>query len=145
MKKVKITEKNYHPIGSFFITENTESPSSLFGGTWEKLPEGYALWTASSGAGGTIEAGLPEIFGYINTRGYGGFDVFFDAGGAFLVDLAQKTNYQASTYQRDEEVKAASVGFWASKSNSIYGKSTTVQPPAYKAYIWKRVDRKSVV
>ena len=31
----------------------------------------------------------------------------------------------------------------ASYSNSIYGNSTTVQPPAYKLYVWKRVPEAS--
>ena len=30
--------------------------------------------------------------------------------------------------------------FSASKSNSIYGASTTVQPAAYYVYIWRRVS-----
>nr|DAH42368.1 MAG TPA: hypothetical protein [Caudoviricetes sp.] len=32
------------------------------------------------------------------------------------------------------------VYFDASKSNSIYGKSTTVQPAAYYVYIWRRIS-----
>jgi hypothetical protein len=32
------------------------------------------------------------------------------------------------------------LAFDASRSNSIYGKSSTVQPPAYYAYIWHRIE-----
>ena len=32
------------------------------------------------------------------------------------------------------------MSFEASGSNSIYGNATTVQPPAYFVYIWKRVS-----
>ena len=28
----------------------------------------------------------------------------------------------------------------ASKSNNIYGNSSTVQPPAYKVHFWKRIS-----
>ena len=52
------------PVGSLYLNINSTSPASLFGGTWERLPAGYALWTATSGAGGTIAAGLPNITGY---------------------------------------------------------------------------------
>lgn len=137
MKKVKITEKNYHPIGSFFITENTESPSSLFGGTWERLPEGYALWTASSGAGGTIDAGLPNIAGRVHGL-WGGrtFDHSPEASGSLWLGSQITEGSAGGTgwgmYLHDVQLDA-------SKCSNIYGKSTTVQPPAYKAYIWKRV------
>ena len=52
MKKIKITEKNYHPIGSFFISENSESPASLFGGSWEKIKDRFLL-----GAGDNFSLG----------------------------------------------------------------------------------------
>ena len=32
------------------------------------------------------------------------------------------------------------LGFQASKSNAIYGRSTTVQPPARFVNVWKRVS-----
>ena len=140
MKKVKITAKNYHPIGSFFITENSLSPSSLFGGTWERLPEGYALWTATSGAGGTIAAGLPNIEGQIAV----GSTEMFSSGantpepnGAFR--LTETTTYQNVTTYTQGRWANNGFTFKASRSNSIYGNSNTVQPPAYKAYVWKRV------
>lgn len=31
------------------------------------------------------------------------------------------------------------INFNASKSNAIYGKSSTVQPAAYYVYIWRRI------
>lgn len=103
------------------------------------MPEGYALWTAARGAGETILAGLPDIFGYFSTNGYSGFDAFYQAGGCFWLDLEQKNNYQADTYERNETTKAQAVGFSAHRYNTIYGNSNTVQPPAYKVYAWKRI------
>ena len=52
-----------YPVGSIYISVNSVSPKTLFGGEWEMLPEGYALWTATSDAGSTISAGLPNITG----------------------------------------------------------------------------------
>lgn len=148
MKKVKITEKNYHPIGSFFITENTESPSSLFGGTWERLPDGYTLWTTTDTITDEgeapdnnhtgyrkIPAGMPNIIGKTTDVIYYG-KVIKGEGSFVTGDTAV---YWDSNKGGDYVGQRVSLGFDASKSNSIYGKSTTVQPPAYKAYIWKRV------
>lgn len=118
-----------YPVGSIYMSINNVSPASFLGGTWEQLPAGYALWTASSGAGGTIPAGLPNITGevFINSVGNG------DSGW----NGALRTNETGggaggTSYNRGQ------LYFDANKSNSIYGSSTTVQPPAYKVYVWKR-------
>ena len=54
-----------YPVGSIYMSVTNTSPQSFLGGTREALPGGYALWTASSGAGETIIAGLPNIYGNI--------------------------------------------------------------------------------
>lgn len=124
------------PVGSLYLNINSTSPASLFGGTWERLPAGYALWTATSGAGGTIAAGLPNITGYAGgiRTAYTGSD--WTGTGAFLSSTqGDKDGMQASKY-----CYRANLSFKASDSNNIYGSSTTVQPPAYKIYAWKRIS-----
>ena len=131
-----LTFDDIYPIGSIYITTSTSatgitSPASIFGGTWELLPEGYALWTTTSGAGETISAGLPNITG-LN----GGVRVSAtsaEVSGAFYRD---KSASKASLV----EPEGHTISFDASRSNPIYGKSTTVQPPAYKVYAWKRIS-----
>ncbi len=137
MKKVRIKSSNYHPIGSFFITENEISPSSLYGGTWERLPEGYALWTATSGAGGTIAARLPNIKGRVHGL-WGGttFDHNPEASGSLWLGTQIS---EGSAGGNGWKMYLHDVQLDASKSSNIYGESSTVQPPAYKVYAWKRV------
>lgn len=129
--KVEILDVLY-PVGTIYLTTSTNgvgssSPASWLGGTWERLPEGYALWTASSGAGGTISAGLPNI-----TGSFGG-NQDQGATGAFYKSKSGVKNSGMSSY-------ACVVQLDASRSSSIYGASTTVQPPAYKVYAWRRVS-----
>lgn len=120
------------PVGSIFInTRDDLSPAQLVGGTWEQLPAGYALWTASSGAGGTIGAGLPNITGGLT--GFCSWASAYTEGGALT---AVKANGGPSS---GTSRHWSDITFNASLSNSIYGKSSTVQPPAYKIYAWKRV------
>lgn len=121
-----------YPVGSIYLSVQGVSPASFLGGTWEQLPANYALWTASSGAGGTISAGLPNITGSMyNVQ-------FMNAnyrGGAFsgsYENTAVNSAYDGNTNH------PLVVTFDASRSNSIYGNSSTVQPPAYKIYAWKR-------
>lgn len=129
-----------YPVGSIYLSLQDISPSSFIGGSsWERLPEGKALWTASSGISITddsvnlIGAGLPNITGYFrNAQGYG---LYGNVGGAFSKDSSIVPSFQAV----ESLTGSPQIDFSASRSSSIYGNSDTVQPPAYKVYAWKRI------
>lgn len=135
---VNINVDKIYPIGSIYISVNNTSPASLFGGTWEALEEGYALWTTTTGDGGdTIDAGLPNITGSITDGSvYGNYFVPNSNVGALGYTLSKQTNLSGGSGSQDQ---LESITFDASNSNSIYGNSTTVQPPAIKIYAWKRI------
>lgn len=129
-----------YPIGNIYISTNNTSPASLFGGTWEALTEGYTLWTTTtSGQGGqTIEAGLPNIEGNVySVWNSTTFDNTSTYEGALSLGEQVTIGSQVGSGYNDY---LNSLGFDASQSNSIYGNSTTVQPPAIKVYMWKRVS-----
>ena len=50
-----------HPVGSYYWSNDSTSPATLFGGTWESLPAGYTLIAQGSGSDSfgsfTYEAG----------------------------------------------------------------------------------------
>ena len=131
-----------HPVGSLYISENSTSPAELYGGTWERV-EDCTIWGASDThpAGTTVEAGLPNITGAAIFRPYDSqynTSVIWKSTGAF--------SYKADNTENSESIAASVFGtnnltfyFDASRSNPIYGASTTVQPPAYCMYIWRRV------
>jgi hypothetical protein len=81
----------------------------------------------------SVNAGLPNItaqyphFGGTAKDNYGHTDVF---GGAMFIDI---TLPAVSPYMSYTSISNANrAAFDASKSNAIYGASTTVQPPAVK-------------
>lgn len=39
-----------HPVGSYYWSNDSTSPDTLFGGTWEALPPGYTLIAQGSGS-----------------------------------------------------------------------------------------------
>lgn len=131
------------PEGYVYISTEKVSPAGTFGGSWEELPEGYALWTAASEGGQIIEAGLPNITG----TGIYGFDVGDKAEnqptGAVRIYEKKDTNVaQGSSWKKARFSIDASLGETKEDGtiqNDVYGKSDTVQPPAYKVYAWKRV------
>ena len=120
------------PVGSIYQTTGSTSPASLFGGTWTEIASERVLMGASSShtAGSTVDAGLPNITGTFPGATYNNR---VDSTGAFTqtADVAKGEN----TYS-DFDFKK--VSFDASRSSSVYGKSTTVQPAAYYVHIWRR-------
>lgn len=86
-------------------------------------------------AGTTAEAGLPNITG---TGGWSDSASYIDFGsrttGAFYLD--GQTNQYGNGAAVDQD--NSTLCFDASRSNSIYGSSDTVQPPAYYMNIWLR-------
>lgn len=124
------------PVGSIYLSVTNANPSASFPGTeWKSIGAGRVLQGADDAhvAGSEIEAGLPNITGYMN-RFYGEMATMEDAtGGAFY-----PSNGYSKTYSVNWEYGKRAVAFDASRSNAIYGKSDTVQPPALAVYIWQR-------
>lgn len=140
---VKYT-RNTYPVGSIYLSVNATSPASRFGGAWEELPSGNALWTTSTtneDAGKTIDAGLPDIYGGLSLNKmlrYGTAPGNFTPSGAF--DGTNTTDEKAAGGGSSHSRNTMNITFYASRVSSIYGNSTTVQPPAYKIYAWKRIS-----
>ena len=131
-----------YPVGSIFQTVSTTSPAALFGGTWQEIAFNRVLMGAGTGytAGTTVEAGLPNITGSLieataESSPFRGSKASLKSSGALkFVEINTSwggySGTSGSTYD---------VYFDASRSNSIYGRSYTVQPAAYYVHIWKRV------
>lgn len=125
------------PVGSIYQSTDPTSPAALFGGSWEEIASERVLMGASSthAAGTTVKAGLPNLKGsfsgvastaYPNLSNSGALSINTNNGGL--------AGYEGGSYGSN-----CTVSFDASKSNAIYGRSTTVQPAAYYVHIWHRV------
>lgn len=123
-----------HAKIKFWISEDSTSPAALFGGSWEEIASERVLMGASSAhaAGTTVKAGLPNITGTLsNVMG-----TLFNSpsgSGAF------SGKYVGMSLENGSSGSYGNISFDASKSNAIYGRSSTVQPAAYYVHIWHRV------
>ena len=128
----------YYPVGSIYQSTDPTSPAALFGGSWEEIASERVLMGASSthAAGSTVKAGLPNLKGsfsgvastaYPNLSNSGALSINTNNGGL--------AGYEGGSYGSN-----CTVSFDASKSNAIYGRSSTVQPAAYYVHIWHRVS-----
>ena len=111
----------YYPVGSIYQSTDPTSPAALFGGSWEEIASERVLMGASRthAAGTTVEAGLPNIKFSFSAAIIG----VGNTGPDYRTDGCASSNFNLD----------------ASKSNAIYGRSSTVQPAAYYVHIWHRV------
>lgn len=130
---------NMYPVGAIYMSTSSTSPASLFGGSWQSIASERVLMGVSSshGAGSTVDAGLPNISS--------GSDAALDIQGSWGAPACRAPF--AQTWQGNSELssstwsstpKVISARFDASLCNSIYGRSSTVQPAAYYVYMWRR-------
>lgn len=97
---------------------------------------------ASSAINTTVNAGLPNINGKFVFHGFmedgSGASVIQDTTGVFEAEAPQNSYAYGSPHSN--ATSYAKVGIDASRSSSIYGSSTTVQPPAVKVAVLIRHD-----
>ena len=131
-----------YPINSIYITYSKDvNPNTLFGvGNWQRVGGDRALWIANPNTFTEdyryLNAGLPNITG--STKWLSGNCVWSgEVDGAFRSytgDGPSVTNLRTSGSGSGYRFR-----FDASGSNSIYGASSTVQPPALQVFVWRRV------
>ena len=128
-----------YPVGSIYQSTDPTSPAALFGGSWQEIASERVLMGASSthAAGTTVEAGLPNITatgGFYDNISVGDYGTRLT--GAFYVNARDQTH---TGYAGGNDTDNPTLDFDASRSNPIYGRSSTVQPAAYYVHIWHRV------
>lgn len=148
---VKTVLGTIYPVGSVYIgTQNTCPMASLItGSTWTLVSSGKALWTGNGTAGSgtttnanyanapantTIAAGLPNITGTYAHQCLMNSSAGTESGALYTGTASANSQHAGGT---DGSGKQA-IGFDASRSNAIYSKSSTVQPPAYVVNVWRR-------
>lgn len=131
---ISTTLEALYPVGSLYIGTQATCPLAtlITGSTWTLVGQDRVLQGSSSGhsANTTINAGLPNITGEVQVVRDAQSDV---ANGAFYI-----SSNTAKSARNSDAATFPLLGFSAQNSNSIYGNSNTVQPPAYIANIWRR-------
>ena len=133
------------PVGTIYMTENANfDPNNSWGvGTWVKTAINRVLQGTNdaSKVGTTIDAGLPNITGFLGDSS-GNHGIFWGVGGAFYGDHESNPENRRLSFGASDHANSPTgeTRFDASRSNPIYGSSSTVQPPAELVFIWKRIS-----
>lgn len=125
----------FYPVGTVYMSADKSKTKADFPfmkhGTWEEVPANLCLQTGDTNEAGTQRsAGLPNITGVLGVVACNGTH----RSGAFVSlktseYIADKLEWQS--YRNDVVIDA-------SLSNTLYGASDTVQPPAYMIRAWVR-------
>ena len=128
------TLSSVYPVGSIYISVDSTSPAQLFGGSWTAISNGYYLKAVTFGAGEYGSEGLPNIRGSYEGVRTGNWGQPNAEGALYMVADT------VSTLRGGEgsENRKQTLGFDASRSNSIYGRSLNVTPLNYSVYMWRK-------
>ena len=132
---------NPFPVGSIYQSTDPTSPAALFGGTWEQIASERVLMGASDAhaAGSTVEAGLPNIKGQVSNWFTGGTaSVTTDV--LYAATISSSLGVMWGRSGSETYYAYGNLAIDASHASPVYGKSSTVQPPAYCVYIWRRIS-----
>lgn len=126
-----------YPVGSIYITTTNNCPlvTLIPGSQWEAVAQGRALWGTTDWnlSGTTIEAGLPNIAGTLSGAG----QISNGAAATGALQIEPTSVREAAIEWHD--IAGQYLSLDASRSSAIYGSSSTVQPPAYRVSVFRRV------
>jgi len=137
---ISTTLASLYPVGSIYIgTQSTCPLASLISGSqWQLVAQDRALWGGNgSNANSNISAGLPNIWGAYNVQCLMNWGDLYERGSLYRgnVDNSQRPQNAGGTSGGND----LTITVDASRSSSIYGSSSTVQPPAYRVNVWRRI------
>lgn len=119
------------PVGTVVSIATTTKPSYMQYGTWTEIASGRVLMGGNN-PGETIEAGLPNITGEVGCfRTEGNYSSFTEV-------FAKGSTLSGGAFTGSREITGIRANFNASRSSSVYGRSSTVQPPAYVVKFYRR-------
>lgn len=128
-----------YPVGAIYLATTSYCPLQNISGMswrWVQVSQNRVLQGSNgTNTGKTIDAGLPNLYGEIGLRHTSVMPAtngVFQKTYKYLANNAHFGSCGVNAYY--------AIVFNASASNSIYGNSTTVQPPAYVVTVWERVS-----
>lgn len=123
-----------YPIGSIYMSINSVSPETLFGGTWEQIKDTFLLSAGDTYEGGTSGGNTEhthEASGYALITASGSTGLTVQTVGSVE---AWQTDYLYTTSSRTESVQSRSAG--TATKTTIENASN--MPPYLTVYMWKR-------
>lgn len=130
-----------YPVGSIYMSVNSTSPATLFGGTWTQLTDRFLLaagstYTAGNTGGAAThvltEGELPAISGTINFHGAGSATVMSGRSGNMQGLTAR------SSFRSGGDATSGTTSYDGATFSFGGGNAHNNMPPYLVVYMWKR-------
>ena len=128
------TLKNVYAVGSIYMSVNSTSPASLFGGTWERIKDRFLL-----GSGDTYNAGATGGSA-THTHNASGFAKICTSAEGFNMSQKDQTKSWSINYRMatpSNATQQTGTTSWGVDTDTTIA-STSNMPPYLAGYIWKR-------
>lgn len=130
-----------YPVGSIYISATNTSPSTLFGGVWDKIQDRFLISESNSIPAGETGGNkthtlsvyeMPEHSHYVDDVVYG-----FSGWTETSQESVLKHEYNSSHTTREVN-NSSTIGKWSHSNGS--GQSFDIMPPYLAVYMWQRVS-----
>lgn len=138
-----------YPVGSIYMSVNSTDPSTLFGGSWERIQDRFLLASGSTYGAGTTGGSADSVVvshthaQTAHSHGFGGGDkVWTTASGSTEPgnQISGSGKYYAATEKKDYKWRTRTDGATANiQSTGVDGTGKNM-PPYLAVYVWKRVS-----
>ena len=139
--------KECYPVGSIYMSVNSTDPSTLFGGSWERIQDRFLLASGSTyGAGSTGGSADSVVVSHTHeqtahSHGFGGGDkVWTTASGSAEPgnQISGTAKYYAATAKKDYTWRTRTTDETANiQATGVDGTGKNM-PPYLSVYVWKR-------
>ena len=132
--------KECYPVGSIYMSVNSTDPSTLFGGSWERIQDRFLLASGNSyGAGSTGGSAKATLPSHTHTLGSGGYQLWGVKIGEGSTEDGNKISGTAKYYAAATGGSTSNYKWLEHVDNA--GNANTEQanmPPYLAVYVWKR-------
>lgn len=132
--------KECYPVGSIYMSVNSTDPSTLFGGSWERIQDTFLLASGNAyGAGttgGSAKATLPS---HTHTLGSNDYQLWVAKRGKGSAEAGNQISGDKKYYAAALGDSADNYKWIASvDSKGVSDVSQANMPPYLAVYVWKR-------
>lgn len=134
--------KECYPVGSIYMSVNSTDPSTLFGGSWERIQDRFLLASGNSyGAGSTGGSAKATLPSHTHTLGSGGYQLW-------AAKIGKGSTESGNQISGDTKYYAAATGGSTSNykwlesvdSKGVSDVSQANMPPYLAVYVWQRIS-----
>lgn len=121
-----------YPVGSIYISVDSTSPSSLFGGTWEQIKDTFLLSAGDIYSAGTIGGEATHVLTKDEMPAHTHATWYYSTSG----NKSWGFNYTSNNTAGESNESPSSSGVMESGGGNAHNN----MPPYLAVYIWKRVQ-----